>query len=98
MISGEKILVTGVTGGVARPIAEYLARENEVWGAARFLPANDPVREGREIRITELTPREEIEAAGIKAGFGTASPPDVRARSAWRGRGRGPCSRRRWPW
>ena len=66
MISGEKILVTGVTGGVARPIAEYLARNNEVWGAARFLPADDPAREGREIRITELTPREEIEAAGIR--------------------------------
>jgi nucleoside-diphosphate-sugar epimerase len=65
MISGEKILVTGVTGGVARPIAEYLAQNNEVWGAARFLPADDPVREGREIRITELTRREEIEAAGI---------------------------------
>jgi nucleoside-diphosphate-sugar epimerase len=66
MISGEKILVTGVTGGVARPIAEYLARNNEVWGAARFLPPDDPVREGREIRIVGLTPREEIEAAGIR--------------------------------
>jgi UDP-glucuronate 4-epimerase len=66
MISGEKILVTGVTGGVARPIAEYLARNNEVWGAARFLPADDPARTGREIRITALTGREEIEAAGIR--------------------------------
>lgn len=36
MISGEKILVTGVTGMVAWPIAEYLARDNEVWGIARF--------------------------------------------------------------
>ena len=65
MLSGEKILVTGVTGGVARPIAEYLAKNNEVWGAARFLSADDPARQGREIRITELTPRDEIEAAGI---------------------------------
>lgn len=66
MISGEKILVTGVTGGVARPIAEYLARNNEVWGAARFLDADDPARQGREIRITELETRESIEAASIK--------------------------------
>ncbi len=66
MISGEKILVTGVTGGIARPIAEYLARNNEVWGAARFLRPDDPARQGREIRITELETREAIEAAGIK--------------------------------
>lgn len=51
MISGEKILVTGVTGMVARPLAEYLARENEVWGIARFA---DP-----EVRAT-------VEAAGIR--------------------------------
>jgi len=36
MISGEKVLVTGVTGMVARPLAEFLAAENEVWGGARF--------------------------------------------------------------
>lgn len=66
MISGEKILVTGVTGGVARPIAEYLARENEVWGAARFLDKDDPARQGREIRVTDLESRESIEAAGIR--------------------------------
>jgi len=36
VISGEKILVTGVTGMVARPLAEFLAAENEVWGGARF--------------------------------------------------------------
>ena len=28
MIQGEKILVTGVTGAVAAPVAEYLARNN----------------------------------------------------------------------
>lgn len=66
MISGEKILVTGVTGGVARPIAEYLARDNEVWGVARFLGADDPARAGKEIRIAELPAREAIEAAGIR--------------------------------
>jgi nucleoside-diphosphate-sugar epimerase len=36
VISGEKILITGVTGMVATPLAHYLARENEVWGTARF--------------------------------------------------------------
>jgi nucleoside-diphosphate-sugar epimerase len=36
MLSGEKILITGVTGMVPLPIADFLARENEVWGVARF--------------------------------------------------------------
>jgi nucleoside-diphosphate-sugar epimerase len=35
-LSGEKILITGVTGAIARPVAIALARKNEVWGAARF--------------------------------------------------------------
>lgn len=50
MIKGEKILITGVNGVVARPIAEHLAQNNEVWGFARF--QNEAVRS-------------EIEAAGI---------------------------------
>lgn len=36
MIRGQKILVTGATGQVAFPIAAFLARENHVWGGARF--------------------------------------------------------------
>lgn len=36
MISGAKILVTGASGQVAFPIAAWLARENDVWGGARF--------------------------------------------------------------
>ncbi|HMQ25566.1 MAG TPA: NAD(P)-dependent oxidoreductase [Acidimicrobiales bacterium] len=36
MISGARILVTGVTGQVARPVAESLAEDHEVFGAARF--------------------------------------------------------------
>ncbi|MBV9292536.1 MAG: NAD(P)-dependent oxidoreductase [Frankiales bacterium] len=35
-ISGARILVTGITSEVARPVAEALAKENEVIGAARF--------------------------------------------------------------
>jgi nucleoside-diphosphate-sugar epimerase len=34
--SGRKILITGATGTVARPIAEALAAEHEVWALARF--------------------------------------------------------------
>lgn len=36
MLSGEKILVTGATSQIGRPLAEFLARENEVWGVARL--------------------------------------------------------------
>src|SRR4249919_3387963 len=50
MISGEKILVTGVHGAVAFPLARFLAAENEVWGAARF---------------TDPTLRVKVESAGI---------------------------------
>jgi nucleoside-diphosphate-sugar epimerase len=35
-LQGKRIVVTGVTGQVARPLALALARENEVFGAARF--------------------------------------------------------------
>jgi nucleoside-diphosphate-sugar epimerase len=50
MITGAKILVTGASGQVAFPIAAWLARQNEVWGGARFL---------------EETSRAPLEAAGI---------------------------------
>jgi nucleoside-diphosphate-sugar epimerase len=51
MIKDKKILVTGPTGGVARPIALELARANQVWGAARF---------------TDPALRAELEAAGVR--------------------------------
>ena len=50
MLSGEKILVTGVTGTAPLPVAEFLARDNEVWGVARF---SDPAL------------RERVEKAGL---------------------------------
>ena len=50
MITGEKILITGVTGMVATPLALHLAQQNEVWGLARFA---DPAA------------RQPYEAAGI---------------------------------
>jgi len=36
MISGEKILLTGASGQVGLKLGEFLARDNEVWGLARF--------------------------------------------------------------
>ena len=36
MLSGEKILITGPAGQIAFPLTEYLAKDNEVWGIARF--------------------------------------------------------------
>jgi nucleoside-diphosphate-sugar epimerase len=36
MISGQKILVTGASGMVGEPLARHLAKDNEVWGVARF--------------------------------------------------------------
>jgi UDP-glucuronate 4-epimerase len=48
---GFKILITGVTGQVAAPIARALAADNEVWGIARF---HDPAA------------REDLEQAGIR--------------------------------
>ena len=41
MLEGQKILVTGVTGKIAFPIARALAANNEVWGAARLRGATD---------------------------------------------------------
>lgn len=51
MIKDRKILITGATGQVARPIAESLVKHNEVWCIARF---------------TEPQLKAEIEALGIK--------------------------------
>lgn len=34
--TGRKILITGASGQVARPVAEALAKDNEVWAIGRF--------------------------------------------------------------
>ena len=52
MLSGEKILVTGVAGLGPFPIASMLAKNNEVWGLARF---------------GDAATRRKVEAAGIRA-------------------------------
>ena len=48
---GSKILITGVTGQVATPIALALAADNEVWGISRFKDA---------------AAREALEKAGVR--------------------------------
>lgn len=50
MLSGERVLITGPAGRIAYGLAETLARDNEVWGIARF---SDPAA------------REEVEALGV---------------------------------
>ncbi len=40
-MKGEKILVTGVTGKIALPIARALAADNDVWGVARLRDPGD---------------------------------------------------------
>nr|WP_090277775.1 NAD(P)-dependent oxidoreductase [Mycolicibacterium komanii]CRL72737.1 nucleoside-diphosphate-sugar epimerase [Mycolicibacterium komanii] len=50
MLSGERVLITGPAGRIAYGVAETLARDNEVWGIARF---SDP------------DAREEVEALGV---------------------------------
>lgn len=52
MLSGEKILITGPAGRIAYSIAEKLAKDNEVWGIARF---SDPAQQA------------EVEALGVTA-------------------------------
>ncbi|MBJ18274.1 MAG: NAD(P)-dependent oxidoreductase [bacterium] len=54
MLEGQRILVTGATGQVARPLAEKLNTRNEVFAAARF---SDPQakRELEEIGIGTAT-------------------------------------------
>ncbi len=49
-LSGAKILVTGPTGQVALPLTLSLAKDNDVWGAARF---------------TDASARERLEGAGV---------------------------------
>jgi nucleoside-diphosphate-sugar epimerase len=51
-LSDEKILLTGPAGQIAYPLAEFLAKDNEVWGMARF---GDPETKSR------------VEAIGVKA-------------------------------
>lgn len=61
MISGEKVLVTGASGSIGLPLALHLAKENEVWGTARFAaPADRAAGEPPTVGS-----RAELDAAGV---------------------------------
>lgn len=62
MIEGQRILVTGATGQVARPLAEILNKNNEVWAAARF---------------SDAKAKEELEAIGIKTALFSMGEDDL---------------------
>jgi nucleoside-diphosphate-sugar epimerase len=62
MLTGSRVLVTGATGQVARPIAEQLNERNEVWAAARF---SDPAA------------KEELEAQGIRTVYFSMGEEDL---------------------
>jgi len=49
-MQGAKILITGPAGQIAFPLARHLARDNDVWGIARFSNPED---------------REKVEAVGV---------------------------------
>ena len=72
MLADEKILVTGVTGMVAAPIATFLAQHNEVWGLARFTSAS----ERTEALNTNPLSRQAIEAHGVKTCAVDLAAPD----------------------
>src|SRR5204863_8564927 len=61
---GEKVLVVGCTGQVALPVAKALARDNDVWGIARF---------------TNAVARDELEAAGVTCQTVDVAQPDLSA-------------------
>ncbi len=62
MLEGQRILVTGATGQVARNLTEQLAEKNEVWAAARF---SDPAAKA------------ELEALGVKTVFFSMGEEDL---------------------
>jgi nucleoside-diphosphate-sugar epimerase len=70
VISGERILVTGVTGTIGSALALHLAAENDVWGIARFADSPTRVKEAFTAVATPpptraLSTREELEVAGV---------------------------------
>lgn len=62
MLENVRVLVTGATGQVARPIAEALNKNNEVWAAARF---SDPEAKAA------------LEAQGIKTAYFSIGDEDL---------------------
>jgi UDP-glucuronate 4-epimerase len=70
VISGERILVTGVTGTIGSALALHLAPENDVLGVARFADSTTRAKETFTAAATPpptraLSTREALEAAGV---------------------------------
>jgi nucleoside-diphosphate-sugar epimerase len=70
VISGERILITGVTGTIGSALAVHLAEDNDVWGVARL--ADDATRAKEAFTAVATpppthtpSPRERLEAAGV---------------------------------
>jgi len=61
-LSGQRILVTGPAGQIAFPLARELARDNEVWGIARF---------------SQPDSRDRCEAAGVTTRVVDLADPDL---------------------
>lgn len=61
MLTDKKILVTGPAGQIARPLVEFLAPYNEVWGIARF---------------SDHDARREIDALGVTTRVVDLARPD----------------------
>ena len=61
ILEGKRILITGPAGQIAFPLAARLARNNEVWGIARF---SDPAT------------RKRCEEAGIRTRAVDLADPD----------------------
>lgn len=61
MLSDEKILITGPAGQIAFPMARDLAKDNEVWGIARF---GDPAT------------KQQVEDVGVRAVAMDLAEPD----------------------
>lgn len=68
MLDAEKILITGATGKIAFPLARALAKDNEVWGAARLQNPADRDR----LADAGITPI----ALDVSAGDFSALPSD----------------------
>lgn len=77
-LRNEKILFTGLTGQIGSPLAVELAKNNEVWGLARF--QDKAKREQAEkVGIAVRVPtREEVEKLGITTRVVDLANPDFR--------------------
>jgi nucleoside-diphosphate-sugar epimerase len=76
MIKGKKVLVTGATGQVAKPIVDALLEGNEVWCAARF--SEGAKQYWASGGPNETGARQRLEACGAKTFRWTLGSDDFR--------------------